>query len=318
MSNYAIAIHDIQKTYGAQQVLKGINLDVPAGTIFALLGPNGAGKTTLLRIITTLLKPNAGTVLIEGIDLRKHPRRIKELIGIVGQYASVDQQLTGYENLVMLGRLHHLQATMAQQTAKTLLAQFQLTNAENRLVGEYSGGMRRRLDLAASLVAQPRVLFLDEPTTGLDPNSREILWEIIRNLAAQGTTIFLTTQYLEEADRLADKIAIINHGKIIACDTAKRLKSQIGTEYFSITLTSDHELELVSQNFSDIKLYSDPKAKCINFSIDSGPEGIKQLQQILSRLIEQGISVQHYDIHRPTLDDVFMNLIKLNNPAESD
>ncbi|HLB40943.1 MAG TPA: ATP-binding cassette domain-containing protein [Candidatus Babeliales bacterium] len=318
MSHYAIEIHDIYKSYGTQQVLKGLSLEVATGSIFALLGPNGAGKTTLLRIVTTLLKPDSGTVLITGLDLNKSARQVKELIGIVGQYASVDQQLTGYENLVMLGRLHHLRPAVAQQSAKKLLAQLQLSSAANRLVGEYSGGMRRRLDLAASLIAHPRVLFLDEPTTGLDPHSREILWDMIRDLAAQGTTILLTTQYLEEADRLADKIAIINHGKIIACDTASHLKAQIGAEYFSVTVANDQALVLAGENLSDLKFYIDSKAKRINFPIASGLAGVEQLQLILARLIAAGIPVQQYDIHRPTLDDVFMNLTRLGDAPESD
>ncbi len=310
MSKLAIDIHDLHKSYNNLPVLNGINLTVESGTIFALLGPNGAGKTTMLRIITTLLKPDSGTILIEGIDPVKFPNKVKQLIGIVGQYASVDQQLTGFENLKMLGKLYHLSTPEAEKTALMLLEKFKLMDAAHRLVDEYSGGMRRRLDLAASLIGKPKVLFLDEPTTGLDPESREILWDILRDLASKKTTLFLTTQYLEEADKLADKIAIINHGKIIVCDTAQQLKSQISEEYFSIILPDASHIDYVKNNLKGVTFHLDEKLKTIHFPISNDINGIYQLRNILDTIIKNSIPVQHFNVHRPTLDDVFMALTK--------
>ncbi|MGE4167969.1 MAG: ATP-binding cassette domain-containing protein [Candidatus Babeliales bacterium] len=308
MSNFAINIKNLCKSYGNFKVLKDVNLQVKSGAIFALLGPNGAGKTTLLHIIATLLKPDSGIILIDDIDLIKFPNKVKQLIGIVGQYASIDCQLTGLENLKLIARLHHLSKQETNDVVRELLEKFKLTDVAHKFVSKYSGGMRRRLDLAASLVSKPRILFLDEPTTGLDPNSREMLWKIIHNLAENGTTIFLTTQYLEEADRLADKIAIINHGEIIACDTADYLKTQIGEEYFSIIVSDNKDIEAIKNSFSGMNITIDSKSRTINFSISNDLKGIYTLQIIINRLLENKISIQHYNVHRPTLDDVFMKL----------
>lgn len=310
MQKFALHIRDIYKSYGDFKVLKGVNLEVASGTIFALLGPNGAGKTTLLHIVTTLLKPDSGAILIEGVDPLKYPKKAKELLGIVGQYASVDDQLTGLENLKMFARLHHLSMRDARSTAHKLLEQFQLQDAANRVVGTYSGGMRRRLDLAASLVSKPRILFLDEPTTGLDLHSREVLWDIIRELSSDGTTIFLTTQYLEEADRLADKVAIIDHGKIIALNTAQYLKTQIGEEYFSVVVAGDTDMQTIKNNVGGLKVYIDSASRMVNFPISNDPQGIQTLRAITELLIKNNISIERYEVHRPTLDDVFKSLTK--------
>ncbi len=310
MAKLALDIRDVRKSYGDFQVLKGVNLEVESGTIFALLGPNGAGKTTLLHIVTTLLKPDAGSILIEGFDSIKFPKKAKELIGIVGQYASVDDQLTGLENLTMFARLHHLSSREAAATAQKLLQKFKLTEAAHRVVGTYSGGMRRRLDLAASLVSKPRILFLDEPTTGLDLHSREVLWEIIRELSSDGTTIFLTTQYLEEADQLADKVAIINHGTIIALNTVHSLKNQVGEEYFSLVLKTDRDVQAIKNNLGGIKAYVDEALKTINFPISNDRAGIETVRLIADLILKSNVAIERYDVHMPTLDDVFRALTK--------
>lgn len=308
MAHLAIDIRNVYKSYGNFQVLKGINLAVESGTVFALLGPNGAGKTTLLHIITTLLRPDSGVILLEGINSVRFPKQAKKQIGIVGQYASVDDQLTGFENLVMFARLHHLSRKEAVAISNKLLDKFKLREARNRIVGTYSGGMRRRLDLAASLVSKPRILFLDEPTTGLDLHSREVLWEIIRELSADGTTIFLTTQYLEEADRLADKVAIVDHGKIIALNTVNYLKTQIGEEYFMVVVSSEADVQRIEKNLDHISAEIDFQSKTINFPISNDVKGLQTVRDIASMLIEYNISIERYDVHRPTLDDVFRAL----------
>ncbi|CAN5899554.1 N/A [soil metagenome] len=228
MTSMAINAEGLVKRYGEVVALDGVDLAVPEGTVLGLLGPNGAGKTTAVRILTTLLRPDAGRAEIAGIDVVAEPQRTRSLIGLAGQYAAVDELLTGRENLVLAGRLNHLGASYAKQRAGELLDRFGLTDAGGRTVKTYSGGMRRRLDLAVSLVARPPVLFLDEPTTGLDPRSRTDLWELIEELVGDGTTLLLTTQYLEEADRLADRIAVIDHGRVIARGTAAELKSELG------------------------------------------------------------------------------------------
>ena len=236
MSDPAIEVRGLSKSYGEVQALRGIDLDVPAGTVLGILGPNGAGKTTAVRILTTLLPPDGGSARVAGYDVVKDAAALRAEIGLAGQYAAVDENLTGRENLVMVGRLYHLGRKPSQDRADELLERFGLTDAANRVAKTYSGGMRRRLDLAAALVARPSVIFLDEPTTGLDPVSRLALWETIEDRVASGTTVLLTTQYLDEADRLADSIAVIDHGEVIAEGTSDELKDRVGGEKLEVTL----------------------------------------------------------------------------------
>ncbi len=224
----AIQAENLVKTFGDVRALDGVSLDVPEGTVLGLLGPNGAGKTTTVRVLTTLLRPDSGRAVVAGVDVLKHPNRVRSLIGLSGQYAAVDEYLTGFENLTMVGELYQMSGRDAKARALELLEWFNLTEAKDRTAKTYSGGMRRRLDLAAALVVRPPVMFLDEPTTGLDPRNRLALWEVIETLVEQGTTLLLTTQYLEEADRLAHDIAVVDHGRVIARGTADQLKAQIG------------------------------------------------------------------------------------------
>src|ERR687891_2862866 len=239
----AIEAQGLQKHYGDVEALRGVDLVVRSGTVFGLLGPNGAGKTTAVRILTTLLKPDDGSARVAGFDVVRDAARVRQHIGLAGQYAAVDENLTGFENLEMVGRLYHLGRANARQRAQELLDDFDLSEAGHRLVRTYSGGMRRRLDLAAALVARPPVLFLDEPTTGLDIRSRIALWEAIEALVAEGTTLLLTTQYLDEADHLADQIAVIDHGRVIAEGTSDQLKAQVGGDRLEIRLGDGHRDE---------------------------------------------------------------------------
>lgn len=280
----AVSVTGIRKSYGRHEVLREITFDVPAGKVFALLGPNGAGKTTLIRILTTLIQADGGSAQILGHDLASEGHRVRELISVTGQYASVDEELTGLENLVMVGRLLRLGKAEADARAQELLAEFDLTDAAGRRVGQYSGGMRRRLDLAASLITSPPVVFLDEPTTGMDTRSRGALWNVVSRLADQGKTIFLTTQYLEEADALADRIAILDAGTIVAQGSAAELKRRIGGESVELTLEDGATIREVT---------------------GSDPEYVRTL---LNTLHGQGRAVRTLAIQTPTLDDVFLAL----------
>ncbi len=239
---HAVQARGLVKRYGDVTAVAGVDIDVPEGTVLALLGPNGAGKTTTVRMLTTLLVPDEGTATVAGVDVVQDPREVRRRIGLSGQYAAVDENLTGFENLDMVGRLYHLGRKRSRERATELLEQFRLTDAANRVAKTYSGGMRRRLDLAGALVASPPVLFLDEPTTGLDPRSRNDMWELLTTMVQGGTTLLLTTQYLEEAERLADDIVVIDHGRVIARGTADELKTQVGGQRIELVVAADHEV----------------------------------------------------------------------------
>nr|AIA10638.1 protein of unknown function (DUF1905) [uncultured bacterium] len=304
-TDYAISAADLYKSFGKVKVLQGVNLQVERGTMLALLGPNGAGKTTTVRILSTLLKQDSGTVTIGGYDVRRQANEVRGVIGLTGQYAAVDELLTGRENLHMMGRLYHLDKASSRKRATELLEQFDLVKAADRTVKTYSGGMRRRLDLAISLIASPPIIFLDEPTTGLDPRSRLAMWEIIKKLMAAGATILLTTQYLEEADQLADKIAVIDGGIVIAEGTADELKSKVGKERLELVLESGKDFAAASKLFSKDELHEDAGRRTISISVDGGAMHVKD---ILVQLEQAKIKVEGLSLHKPTLDDVFLSL----------
>lgn len=306
MSDLAIKADGLVKRYGDVVALDGLSLAVPKGSVLALLGPNGAGKTTAVRILTTLLQPDKGTVTVAGVDLAADPNGLRQRIGLSGQEAAVDEYLTGQENLEMVGRLYHLPVAEAKKRATELLEQFSLSDAAKRPAKTYSGGMRRRLDLAAALVADPPVLFLDEPTTGLDPRSRFGLWDFIADLVHKGTTVLLTTQYLEEAERLADNIVVIDKGISIAEGNADQLKSKVGGERVEVIATDESDVPKIVNVISDLGS-DDPvvHGRNINLAVETGP---KALMEALRRLDEAGVDVHDVGLRRPTLDDVFLAL----------
>jgi ABC-2 type transport system ATP-binding protein len=308
-----IEVDSLTKIYhprGAPEVraLDGLSLAVPQGTVTALLGPNGAGKTTTVKVLTTLIRADSGTASIDGIDVATHATDIRPIIGVSGQYAAVDENLTGFENLDMVGRLYHLGARASRARAKELIELFDLTEAQNRPVKGFSGGMRRRIDLAGALVTDPRVLFLDEPTTGLDPRSRLAMWEIIGRLVAGGTTVLLTTQYLEEADRLADDIAVIDHGRVIAQGTSDELKSSIGGQRIELSLVTDGDSEAaleILRGVSDAQPEVSPDRRTLSVNVSSGPAA---LRAVIDEIETRGIRLHDAGVRRPTLDDVFLQL----------
>ncbi|HEX6461932.1 MAG TPA: ATP-binding cassette domain-containing protein [Candidatus Saccharimonadales bacterium] len=301
----AVSIKGLKKSFKDLKVLKGINLEVPRGSMLALLGPNGAGKTTIVRILSTLLKADEGELFIEGINVREDPEKVRHVIGLTGQYAAVDEYLNGRENLEMMGRLYHLSKADAKRRAQELLEQFDLVKAAERSSKTYSGGMRRRLDLAASLIATPPIIFLDEPTTGLDPRSRIAMWDVIRKLMNEGTTILLTTQYLEEADQLADKIAVINDGKIVANGTANELKKTVGNDRIEFTMASSADFKKAQQALKGEDMHVTAESNTV--AVGSS-DGTKQLYNLLGRLNDAKINIDNMSIHKPTLDDVFLKL----------
>jgi ABC-2 type transport system ATP-binding protein len=292
----------LRKSFGPTEVLTGVDLQVREGSVLALLGPNGAGKTTIVRILTTLTRPDAGQATIAGYDVLREPARVREVISLTGQYAAVDENQTGRENLVMVGRLMHLDRPAARRRTGELLEQFGLTDAMDRRVKTYSGGMRRRLDLAMSLIARPRVIFLDEPTTGLDPTSRSTMWDAIGDLVRDGTTILLTTQYLEEADRLADRIVLLDHGTIVANGTADTLKAQIGGERIELHFGTEPEL-LKATGVLDNPQQTDE----LVLGLPSDGTAA-HLHHVLDVLRDNGLEPERVSSHRPTLDDVFLAL----------
>lgn len=300
-----IKVKDLQKSYGKLEVLKGVSFTVKKGSIVALLGPNGAGKTTTVRILSTLLKSNGGAAEIAGYDVSTDSDKVRNVIGLTGQSAAVDELLTGRENLVMMGRLYRLTKESAKDRADELLAEFDLVDAADRPAKTYSGGMRRRLDLAVSLIATPPVIFLDEPTTGLDPRSRMAMWDIIKGLVAKGTTLLLTTQYLEEADQLADKIVVIDNGVVIAEGTATELKSKIGNDRLELIFASDKELQQATKVLGKAIIASDEKELSASVVIT---DINKDVRKTLDVLADKKITVASMEIHKPTLDDVFLAL----------
>ena len=297
------------KTYrnGEVKALNDLSLDVEEGTVLGVLGPNGAGKTTTVRILATLLKPDSGSATVAGIDVIKHPEKVREVIGLSGQYAAVDETLTGWDNLVMFGRLYHLNKNAAVKRADELLEQFSLTESAKRPIKTYSGGMRRRLDLAASLIVKPKVLFLDEPTTGLDPRGRQEMWGVIEELVKGGVTLLLTTQYLEEADQLADDIVVIDHGKVIARGTSDALKKEVGGERLEVVVAQgdiSKTLEIVGR-ISGNKATLDEGLRKISAPVSTGSMA---LMEVLRSMDSEGIHALDVGLKRPSLDDVFMSL----------
>jgi ABC-2 type transport system ATP-binding protein len=302
----AIEARGLVKSYGNVQALNGVDLTAPPGTVLGLLGPNGAGKTTAVRILTTLLPADGGSARVAGIDVKSEAPRLRTEIGLAGQYAAVDENLTGYENLDMVGRLYHLPKGEPQRRAKQLLESFDLADAGDRLVRTYSGGMRRRLDLAAALVAEPPVLFLDEPTTGLDPRSRLGLWETIEGRVAEGTTVLLTTQYLDEADRLADRISVIDHGVVIAEGSSDELKDQVGGESLEVTLERPDDAERAIAALAPLAC-GEPRREdgIVRIPVAQRKGAVAEA---VRRLNEAGVGIDDISMRRPTLDDVFLEL----------
>ena len=308
MTNHAIEATGLTKTYGKVRALRGIDLAVPAGSVLGVLGPNGAGKTTAVRILSTLIRPDAGRASVAGVDVVADPLEVRSRIGVAGQYAAVDEYLSGRENLEMIGRLYHLGGPAARRRATELLADFRLEDAADRPAKTYSGGMRRRLDLAGALVMRPAVVFLDEPTTGLDPRSRGDMWEVIRDLVGSGTTVLLTTQYLEEADYLADDIVVIDQGQIIAQGTADQLKAHVGGERLTVTVAEEERLDdavAAVQPVGSGEVDVDEHTRTLIVPVDTGTTA---LVDAVGRLGAVGITVQDIGIRRPTLDDAFLSL----------
>jgi len=309
MFEHAVEAHDLVKTYGKTvRALDGLSLAVDEGTVLGLLGPNGAGKTTTVRVLSTLLRPDSGHATVNGLDVVADAQRVRSMIGLSGQYAAVDENLTGRENLTMFGRLYQLPKNVARERADELLEQFTLTDAGDRVAKTYSGGMRRRLDLASALIGRPRLLFLDEPTTGLDPRSRLGMWEVIRRLVSEGTTLLLTTQYLEEADELADVIAVVDAGRIIAQGTADELKAQVGGERIEVVVHDRDQISRAAELLMrDCNGAAEVDSHTRRLTVPA-EGGATQLVQVVRDLDEAGIGIDDIGLRRPTLDDVFLSL----------
>jgi ABC-2 type transport system ATP-binding protein len=299
----AIVATGLRKSFGDHVVLDGIDLEVAEGTVFSLLGPNGAGKTTTVQILSTLVAPDGGEARIAGHDLARDPGGVRAAIGVTGQFSAVDNLLTGEENLILMADLHHLGRKEGRRRAAELLARFDLTDAAGKTPAQYSGGMIRRLDLAMTLVAGPRVIFLDEPTTGLDPRSRQVMWQIIRELAASGVTIFLTTQYLEEADELADRIAVLDHGRVVAAGTPDALKRRIPGGHIRLQFADAASLDAAAHALGDPP--RDTDALALQVPSDGS---VHALRALFDRLDNASIEVEALSVHTPDLDDVFFAL----------
>ncbi|MER7678286.1 ATP-binding cassette domain-containing protein [Streptomyces sp. NPDC096934] len=304
----AIHAEGLVKTFGDVKALDGVDLDVPEGTVLGLLGPNGAGKTTAVRCLTTLLRPDSGKVVVAGVDVLKHPDEVRRRVGLSGQFAAVDEYLTGRENLQMVGRLYQMRPKAAKERAAELLDQFHLTDAADRPAKTYSGGMRRRLDLAAALVVSPPVMFMDEPTTGLDPRNRQQLWEVIKQLVSGGTTLLLTTQYLEEADHLAHDICVVDQGRVIARGTADELKARTGGERVEVVVHERAHMTTaadVLRGFGKGESTVEEHTRKLTVPVTGGA---KLLAEVIRELDSRGIEIDDIGLRRPTLDDVFLSL----------
>ena len=303
MTTSAIAASGLRKAFGDKTVLDGIDLDVRAGTVFSLLGPNGAGKTTTVNVLTTLMKADAGTARVAGHDVATQTKAVRAAIGVTGQFAAVDELLTGQENLQLMADLKHLGSAEGRRLVTDLLARFDLTESASKLAATYSGGMRRKLDLAMTLIGRPQIIFLDEPTTGLDPRSRRTMWGIIRELVADGVTVFLTTQYLEEADHLADRIAVLDHGRLVAQGTPEELKRQAPGSHVRLGFTDVAELNAAARILTGA--VRDDEDLTLRVPSDGGAQSLRAL---LNKLDEQSIDVEEFSVHTPDLDDVFLAL----------
>jgi ABC-2 type transport system ATP-binding protein len=308
LSTPIVEAYGVSKAFGETQAVDAVDLAVAEGTVLALLGPNGAGKTTMIRILTTLLKPDSGTVTVAGHDVEREPNKVRSKIGLAGQSVTMDDYLSGLQNLTMIGRLYRFGRSDARRRGRALVEQFGLSNSAARPVKTYSGGMRRRLDLAASLIAGPPVLVLDEPTAGLDPESRNTAWDVIRGLVREGTSVLLTTQYIEEADQLADTATIINHGRILTTDAPARLKAQLGGERLEITLAEPAAIATIPE-LREKALSVDTENGSLRFAIPGGEAGMKEVASILDALLDRGLAVDDYAIQRPTLEQAFLHLL---------
>jgi ABC-2 type transport system ATP-binding protein len=303
MTSTAIAVSGLRKAYGDKVVLDGIDFDVPTGTVFSMLGPNGAGKTTTVNVLTTLIKADGGTVRVAGHDIATEAKAVRAAIGVTGQFAAVDDLLTGEENLRLMADLHHLRAGDGKRVVTSLLERFDLVESAQKMASTYSGGMRRKLDLAMTLVTRPQIIFLDEPTAGLDPLSRRTMWTIVRELLADGVTVFLTTQYLEEADQLADRIAVLNQGHLVAEGTPDELKRQVPGSHVRLRFSDVVRLDAAARVLNGST--ADDAALTLRVPSDGG---VKSLRALLNRLDEHSIDVAEFSVHTPDLDDVFLAL----------